>query len=115
MACVYVHKLNLGTLSSIKLNPDLLKKLHVTVDYNSDKTKEYWPMDNDQSFEPILVSKPKKVMETPKRKIKSKPSKGGFSYFVHGVKKCKRRTYLSCKVDGCKMKFNSVKAWNAHH
>ena len=117
MVCVYVHKLNLGTLSSIKLNPDLLRKLHVTVDYDSDKTEEYWPMDNDQSpnFEPILVSKPKKAMETPKRKIKSKPSKGGFSFSVHGVKKCKRRTYLSCKVDDCKTKFNSVKAWNAHH
>ena len=90
---VYVHKLNLGTLRSIKLNSDLLRKLHVTVDYNSDKTEEYWPMDNDQSpnFEPILVSKPKKAMETPKIKIKSKPSKGGFSYSVHGVKKCKRR------------------------
>ena len=111
-----MHKLNLGTLSSIKLNPDLLQKLHVTVDYDSNKTKEYWPMDNDQSpnFEPILVSKPKKAMETPKRKIKSKPSKGGFSFSVHSVKKRKRRTYLSCKVDGCKMKFNSVKAWNAH-
>ena len=112
-----MHKLNLGTLSSIKLNPDLLRKLHVTVDYDSDKTKEYWPMDNDQSpnFELILVSKPKKAMETQKRKIKSKPSKGSFSFSVHGVKKCKRRTYLSCKVDGCKTKFNSVKAWNAHY
>ena len=36
---VYVHKLNLGTLSSINLNPDLLRKLHVAVvDYDSDKT-----------------------------------------------------------------------------
>ena len=117
MVCVYVHKLNLGTLSSIKLNPDLLRKLHVTVDYDSDKTEEYWPMDNDQllNLEPILVSKPKKAMEIPKRKIKSNPSKGSFSFSVHGVKKCKKRTYLSCKVDGCKMKFNSVKTWNAHH
>ena len=117
MVHVHVHKLNLGTLSSIKLNPDLLRKLHVTVNYDSDKTKEYWPIDNDQpsNFEPISVSKSKKAMETPKRKIKSKPSKGCFSFSVHGVKKRKRRTYLSCKVDGCKTKFNSVKAWNAHH
>ena len=110
---VYVHKLNLGTLSSIKLNPDLLRKPHVRVDYDSDKMEEYWPMDNDQP--PNFELKPKKAVEIPKRKIKSKPSKGSFSFSVNGVKKCKKRTYLSCKVDGCKTKFNSVKAWNAHH
>ena len=66
-------------------------------------------------FEPILISEPKKAVKTLKRRIRSKPSKGGFNISVHGVKKCKRRTYLSCKVAGCKTKFNSVKAWNAHH
>ena len=114
---VNVHKLNLGMLTSIRLSPDMLRKLHVSVDYDSDKTKDYWPLDQEHSldFEPILVSEPKKAVKTPKRRIRSRPSKGGFSISVHGVKKWKRRTYLSCKVDGCKTKFNSVKAWNAHH
>ena len=114
---VNVHKLNLGTLTSIRLSPDLLRKLHVSVDYDSDKTKDYWPLDQEHSldFEPILVSEPEKAVEMPKRRIRSKPSKGGFSISVHGVKKWKRRTYLSCKVDGCKTKVNSIKAWNAHH
>ena len=114
---VHVHKLNLGTLTSIKLSPDMLWKLHTPVDYDSDKTEDYWSLDHEHPtvFEPILVSEPKKAVKTLKRRIRSKPSKGGFNISVHGVKKRKRRTYLSCKVAGCKTKFNSVKAWNAHH
>ena len=112
---VNVHKLNLGMLTSIRLSPDMLRKLHVSVDYDSDKTENYWPLEHSPDFEPILVSEPGKVVKTPKRRIRSKPSKGGLTISVHGVKKQKRRTYLSCKVDGCKTKFNSVKAWNAHH
>ena len=114
---VHVHRLNLRTLTRIKLSPDMLWKLHVPVDYDSDKTEDYWPLDHGHStvFEPILVSEPEKAVETLKRRIRSKPSKGGFNISVHGVKKHKRRTYLSCKVAGCKTKFNSVKAWNTHH
>ena len=112
---VNVHKLNLGMLTSIRLSSDMLRKLHVSVDYDSDKTEDYWPLEHSLDFEPILVSEPGKVVKTPKRRIRSKPSKGGFTISVHGVKKWKRRTYLSCKVDGCKTKFNSVKAWNAQH
>ena len=99
MVRVYVHKLNFGTLSSIKLNPDLLRKLYGTVDYDSDKTEEYWPMDNDQSpnFEPILVSKPKKAVETPKRKIKSKPSEGGFSILFMVSRNAKEEHILVAK------------------
>ena len=95
----------------------MLRKLHAPVDYDSDKTEDYWPLDHEHStvFEPILVSELKKAVKTLKRRIRSKPSKGGFNISVHGVKKCKRRTYLSCKVAGCKTKFDSVKAWNAHH
>ena len=64
--CVYVHKLNLGTLTSIKLSPDMLRKLHAPVDYDSDKTGDYWSLDHEQStvFEPILVSEPKKAVKT---------------------------------------------------
>ena len=112
---VHVHKLNLRTLTSIKLSPEMLQKLHAPVDYDSDKTKYYLPLEQSTVFEPILVSEPKKAVKTLKRRIRSKPSKGGFNISVHGVKKRKRRTYLSCKVAGCKTKFNSVKAWNAHH
>ena len=136
---VHVHKLNLRTLTSIKLSPEMLRKMHVPVeydsdkpkdywplehstvfepipaDYDSDKTKDYWPLEHSTVFEPILVSELKKAVKTLKRRIRSKPSKGGFNIPVHGVKKRKRRTYLSCKVAGCKTKFNSVKAWNAHH
>ena len=136
---VQVHKLNLRTLTSIKLSPEMLQKLHVPVDYDldknedywplehstviepipvyydSDKTEDYWPLEHPTMFELILISEPKKAVKTLKRRIRSKPSKGGFNISVHGVKKCKRRTYLSCKVAGCKTKFNSVKAWNAHH
>ena len=117
----------------------MLRKLHVPVDYDSDKTEDYWPLENSTVFEPIPVNydsdkteiywpleyptrseplrilKPKKVVKSQKRKIRSKPSKGGFNISVHGVKKCKRRSYLSCKVIGCRTKFISVKAWNAHH
>ena len=113
--CVNVHKLNLGTLTSIRLSPDVLRKLHVSVDYDSDKTEDYWPLEDSPDYEPILVSEPGKVVKTPKRRIRSKPSKGGFTISVHGVKKGKRRTYLSCKIYECKPKFNSVKAWNAHN
>ena len=136
---IHVHKLNLRTLTSIKLSPDMLRKLHVPVDYDSDKTEDYWPLENSTVFEPIPVNydsdkteiywpleyptrseplrilKPKKVVKSRKRKIRSKPSKGGFNISVHGVKKRKRRSYLSCKVIGCRTKFISVKAWNAHH
>ena len=113
--CVHVHKLNLRTLTSIKLSPEMLQKLHVPVDYDSDKIEDYWPLEHSTVFEPILVSELKKAVKTLKRRIRSKPSKGGFNILVHRVKKYKRRTYLSCKVAGCKTKFNSVKAWNAHH
>ena len=114
---VHVHKLNLRTLTSIKLSREMLQKLHAPVDYDSDKIEDYWPLDHEHStvFEPILVSEPKKAVKTLKRRIRSKPSKGGFNISVHGVKKHKRRTYLSCKVAGCKTKFDSVKAWNARH
>ena len=101
---VHVHKLNLRTLTSIKLSPEMLRKLHVPVDYDSDKTKDYWPLEHSTVFEPILVSEPKKAVKTLKRRVRSKPSKGGFNISVHGVKKYKRRTYLSCKVAGCKTK-----------
>ena len=93
----------------------MLQKLHTPVDYDSDKTQDYWPLKHSTVFEPILVSESKKAVKTLKRRIRSKPSKGGFNISVHGVKKRKRRTYLSCKVAECKTKFNSVKAWNAHH
>ena len=89
---VNVHKLNLGMLASIRLSPDMLRELHVSVDYDSDKTEDYWPLDQEHSpdFEPILVPEPEKAEKTPKRRIRSKPSKGGFSISVHGVKKQKR-------------------------
>ena len=136
---IQVHKLNLRTLTSIKLSPEMLWKLHIPVDYDSDKTEDYWPLEHSTVIEPIpvyydsdktenywslehptmfeliLISEPKKAVKTLKRRLRSKPSKGGFNISVHGVKKHKRRTYLSCKVAGCKTKFNSVKAWNAHH
>ena len=82
----------------------MLRKLHASVDYDSDKTEDYWSLDHEHSpvFKPILVSEPKKAVKTLKRRIRSKPSKGGFNISVHGVKKHKRRTYLSCKVVGCK-------------
>ena len=100
---IQVHKLNLRTLTSIKLSPEMLRKLHVPVDYDLDKTKDYWPLehstviepipvyyDSDKTenywplehptmFEPILISELKKAVKTLKMRIRSKPSKGGFN------------------------------------
>ena len=38
---VHVHKLNLRSLTTIKLSPEMLQKLHAPVDYDSDKTEDY--------------------------------------------------------------------------
>ena len=118
--CINLHKLDLKNACSIKLSPELLKKLDDKIDYDSDKTEDYWPMAEDHStkFRGVLVNKPanvKYIKTSPKRIIRSKPSKGGFKYSIHGMKWHQSCTYMSCNIGCCKTKFASVKAWNSHH
>ena len=42
-------------------------------------------------------------------------AKSRFCILVHGIKHLHQRTYLGCKVVGCKSRFPSVKKWNSHH
>ena len=74
--------------------------------------------DHSTKFKAVLVNKPANVkdIKTPlSRIIRSKPSKDGFKYSIHGVKRHRSHTYLSCKIGCCKTKFARVKAWNSHH
>ena len=117
---INIHKLDLKNALSIKLSLELLKKLYDKTDYDSDKREDYWPMAEDYSnkFKAVLVNKPANIKDIKiplKRIIKSKPSKGGFKYSIHSVKRHRHRTYLSCKIGCCKTKFASVKAWNSQH
>ena len=120
LVCINVHKLDLKNACSIKLSPELLKKLDDKIDYDSDKTEDYWPMEEDHStkFRAVSVNKPANVKDIKaplKRIIRSKLSKDGFKYSIHGMKKHRGHTYLSCKIGCCRTKFASVKAWNSHH
>ena len=116
---INLHKLKLTNATSAKLSSEMLNKLEKT-DYGSDETEVYWPLEGTDTpkFEELLISKPseeKTIRIPPKRVIRSKPSKGGFKYSVHRVRKHRGCTYLSCKIKGCKSKFASVKDWNSHH
>ena len=74
---------------SIKLSPDMMQKMHNIPDYDSDKMEDYWPPEPAEllEYEPIVLSQPKEPVKAPKRKIRSKPSKGGFRISAHGVRK----------------------------
>ena len=89
---INLHKLDLKNACSIKLSPELLKKLDDKIDYDSDKTEDYWPMEEEHStkFRAVLVNKPtnvKDIKAPPKRIIRSKPSKRGFKYSIHSIEK----------------------------
>ena len=47
--------------------------------------------------------------------VRAHPSRGGFKISVHSVKQRCNRTYLGCKLPGCKSHFHSVRDWNSHH
>ena len=70
---INLHKLDLKNACSIKLSLELLKKLEDKTDYDSDKTEDYWPMEEDHStkFRAVLVNKPANVkdIKTPPKKI----------------------------------------------
>ena len=62
---INLHKLDLKNALSIKLSPELLKKLYDKTDYDSDKTEDYWPMAEDHStkFKAVLVNKPNNIKD----------------------------------------------------
>ena len=77
--------------------------------------------DNSDSEDTIIYSlgniiKTKSNSETvAKRHISGHPSKTGFHISMHGIRKKKKRTYLSCKIVGCKSWFSCIHDWNSHH
>ena len=55
---INLHKLDLKNARSMKLSLELLKKLDDKINYDSDKTEDYWPMEEDHSskFRAVLVN-----------------------------------------------------------
>ena len=47
--------------------------------------------------------------------IRAHPSQAGFRISLHGIRRKKKRTYLACKIPGCRLSFPSVREWNSHH
>ena len=62
-------------------------------------------------YYPIVKNKPTKAVEI----LLVKGKECGFAISIHGVKRRKSRTYLGCKVQGCKSRFSKVRDWNSHH
>ena len=89
-------------------------------DYDSDKTEIYYPTEEDTlaSKHAVLLNRGIGVTHLGKPKkhlICADPSRGGFKISVHGLVKRRTRTYIGCKIPGCKAKFASIHDWNSHH
>ena len=41
--------------------------------------------------------------------------RAGFCISLHGIRRKKKRTYLTCKIPGCRLSFPLVREWNSHH
>ena len=88
------------------------------VDNDSDATMDYYPIVENKSTKAveILLDKGKESLSKPhKRLIQAYPFKCGLAISIHGVKRRKSRTYLGCKVQGCKSRFSKARDWNSHH
>ena len=88
------------------------------VDYDSDATVDYYPIIENKPTKAveILLDKGKESLsKLHKRLIQAYPSKCGFAISIHGIKRRKSRTFLGCKVQGCKSRFSKVRDWNSHH
>ena len=88
------------------------------VDYDSDATMDYYPIVENKSTKAveILLDKGKESLSKPhKRLIQVYPFKCRLAISIHGIKRRKSRTYLGCKVQGCKSRFSKVMDWNSHH
>ena len=88
--------------------------------YDNDKTEIYYPTKEDKPTpkHALVPNKGIKVTHFNKTKkclIHAHPSWGSFKISVHGLVKCRTRTYIRCKIRGCKAKFASIHDWNSHH
>ena len=114
---VSLIRLDVDEYGNVKWTKDLLEKLKSSnEEYNSDETIIYHPAR-------VIRSKPDKTKyvepehgtTVPKQLIRAHPSRAGFRISVHGIRCKKKRTYLACKIPGCKASFQSVRDWNSHH
>ena len=103
----------------VKWTKDLLEKLKSSnEEYDSDETVIYHPGR-------VIRPKPLKMKyvehehgtasTVPRWLIRAHLSRAGFRISVHGIRRKKKRTYLACKIPGCKASFPSVRDWNSHH
>ena len=123
MLVIKIDKIKVHKTETVTVMQEMMDKLppigyrHV-VDYDSDTTMDYYPIIENKPTKAveILLDKGKESLSKPhKRLIQAYPSKYGFAISIHGVKGRKSRTYLGCKVQGCKSRFSKVRDWNSHH
>ena len=117
MLVIKLDKIKVHKTETMTVTQEMMDKLppigyrHV-VDYDSDTTMDYYPIIEDKPSKAveILLDKGKESLSKPhKRLIQAYPSKCGFAFSIHGVKRRKSRTYLGCKVQECKSRFSKVR------
>ena len=123
MLMKWVLKVNLIRLETdetgtVIMTKDLLEKLKSPNNgYDSDETIMYYPGREVKLKKPKLLGEEcGKLMPTvAKWLIRAHPLKAGFQISLHGIRQKKKRTYIGCRIPGCKLRFPSVREWNSHH
>ena len=105
---ICVKKLQLNSKDSLKVTQAFLDGLrtskyrNVELNYDSDATVVYWPLESDNYTKQdkfVITDKNKELNMKPKRRIiRAHPSRGGFVVSIHSVCKRRDRTYVGCKV-----------------
>ena len=113
---VSLIRLEVDEYGEVKWTKDLREKLKFSnEEYDSDETVIY-------HASRVIRPKPHKMKyvepehgtTVPRQLIRAHPSRAGFHISVHGIRHKKKRTYLACKIPGCKASFPSVRDWNSH-
>ena len=115
---VNLIRLETDETGTVIMTKDSLEKLKSPNDgYDSDETIIYYPGREVKPKKPKLLGEEcGKLMPTVvKQLIRAHPSKTGFQISLHGIRQKKKRTYVGCRIPGCKLRFPSVREWNSHH
>ena len=114
---VTLVRLEVDEHGEAKWTKDLLEKLKSSNDgYDSDETVIYHSSRVTKSKSLKAQYEECSTAPTvPRQLIRANPSQAGFCISLHGIRRKKKRTYLTCKIPGCKSSFPLVRHWNSHH